>query len=107
MNKNMCKSAGWGLIAGLLFFFSGIVSVGWSAAWPMLIAALTCVALNTLVYWLYEHVWQWLFYHRPVPNPVVADGAVRARAVIAGPSSVKARSRPLSRAWMGRAFIVK
>jgi hypothetical protein len=107
VSKKMCKTAGWGLIAGLLFYCSSIVSVGWSAAGQMLIAVLTCVALNTVVYWLYEHAWAWLFHHPPVSKTVVAAGAVRAPAVIAGRSSVKARSRPLSRAWMGRAFIVK
>jgi hypothetical protein len=63
-NEKTGKTLGWALMSGLLFFFSGIVGVGWEQCGAMLFATLTCVALKTPVYWLYEHGWDWAFKGR-------------------------------------------
>jgi hypothetical protein len=64
------KTYGWAIISGLLFFFSGIAAGGWSQWWPMLVATLTCVALKTPVYWLYEHSWDFIWRTRRLSRGV-------------------------------------
>jgi hypothetical protein len=64
VTEKMAKTLGWALISGLLFFFSGIMGVGWEHTAAMLLATLTCVALKTPVYWAYEHGWEWAFSPR-------------------------------------------
>jgi hypothetical protein len=82
LNDKMAKTLGWALISGLLFFFSGIFGVGWEQAVPMLVATLTCVALKTPVYWLYEHGWDWAFHRHATRAPVRAEKTVTRDPVV-------------------------
>jgi hypothetical protein len=63
-SEKVGKTLGWALVSGLLFFLSGIAGVGWEQWGAMVWATLTCVALKTPVYWLYEHGWDLAFKDR-------------------------------------------